>query len=108
VGFARQFHALPNPGMAPAAITSVYPIQITTSFLPDTTHGIPYNASFTAIGGVPPYLWTILSGALPPGLSMDSNGNISGTPTTPGEYFFTVQVVDTIGNTAAVNVGVSL
>jgi pseudomonalisin len=108
MGFARQFHALPNPGMAPAAITSVYPIQITTSSLPDATNGVSYSATFTAIGGVAPYLWTILSGSLPPGLSLSTSGVISGTPTTPGVYNFTVQVTDTIGNSAALSVGVGL
>lgn len=108
MGFARQLHAAPNPGMAPAVVTSVYPIQITTSSMPDATTGTLYNATFTAIGGVAPYLWTLLSGSLPPGLSMDTSGNITGTPTTPGVYAFTVQVVDTLGNTAALSVGVSL
>jgi hypothetical protein len=39
---------------------------------------------------------------------MDVNGNITGTPTTAGTYNFTVQVVDQLGGSASVNVGVSL
>jgi len=34
--------------------------------------------------------WTIYSGALPPGLTLNSNGSISGTPTAPGQYSFAV------------------
>ena len=36
-------------------------------------------------------LWSVSSGTLPPGLTLDSDGTISGTPTTPGVYTFTVQ-----------------
>ena len=44
---------------------------------------------------MPPYSWAIDSGILPPGLSLDpATGVLSGTPTTPGNYSFTVRVTD--------------
>lgn len=52
---------------------------------------------YTASGGTEPYSFSIVAGALPPGLSMDSTGLVTGTPTTAGVYHWTVQVVDAIG-----------
>ena len=40
----------------------------------------------------------MISGALPPGVSLSPGGTISGTPTTPGNYRFTVRCVDANGN----------
>ena len=47
--------------------------------------GLPYSHTFGATGGVPPYVFAALGG-LPPGLSVDSAGVLSGTPTTAGVY----------------------
>lgn len=54
----------------------------------------PYSFQFTAAGGTPPYTFFVASGALPDGLSMDSSGNITGTPTSAATFNFTVQVND--------------
>ena len=63
------------------------------------------NAAFSlqlvAAGGAPPYQWGILSGALPTGLSLGFNGVISGSPSVPGTYGFTVQVIDAANSTAS-------
>jgi Putative Ig domain len=73
-------------------------VSITTSSLPGGNVSIPYSATLTATGGVLPYIWTVSSGSLPPGLTLISNadgtGLISGTPTTIGTSTFTVQVAD--------------
>jgi hypothetical protein len=46
-------------------------------------------------GGAGTLTWTVISGTLPPGLSLDSStGVISGTPTSTGSWTFTVQVTD--------------
>jgi hypothetical protein len=59
--------------------------------------GDAYNQQFTATGGNPPYTWSVLSGALPAGLSLDSaTGTVSGTPTQSGVFDSTVQAIDTI------------
>lgn len=47
-----------------------------------------------AEGGVPPYTWSLVSGTLPPGLSLYASGAILGVPTTAGSYTFTVRVTD--------------
>jgi hypothetical protein len=62
--------------------------------------GVPYSSAVTAAGGVGAYTFTLLSGSLPPGLTLSSNGTISGTPTGTGTYTYVVQVTDSQGNTA--------
>lgn len=58
------------------------PIVITTSSLPNGQTGVLYSTSLAATGGMTPYTWTLTSGTLPVGLSLNSlTGIISGTPT---------------------------
>ena len=58
------------------------------------TIGSPFGAVVTAEGGIPPYTFSVLAGALPPGLSLGENGAITGTPTTEGTFSFVVQATD--------------
>ena len=52
------------------AVTSNLSI-LTASPLPDATAGSAYARNLSATGGVPPYVWTVKTGALPPGLALD-------------------------------------
>lgn len=74
------------------------PVEIATTSLPGGSVGQAYSQSITATNGATPYTWSIVSGSLPPGLSISTSGTpsttISGTPTTTGTYGFTVQVTD--------------
>jgi len=63
-------------------------------FPPGGSVGTPYSFQFVARAGCPPYEFVLVSGALPPGLSMSSSGKVTGTPTTPGFYAFWVEVRD--------------
>ena len=63
--------------------------------------GISYKFLLVASGGVQPYTWTISSGSLPPGLSLSTDGVISGTPTALGKFNFTAKVVDSQSPTQA-------
>lgn len=82
-------------------------LAITTTSLPNATVNTPYNALLAANGGVTPYSWSILSGSLPTGLSLNgSTGQISGVPGAAGLYNFTVKVTDAQNNTAAQNLAV--
>lgn len=49
--------------------------------------------------GVEPSTFAVISGSLPPGLAMDGDGFVSGTPTTAGTYTATYRVTDLNGNT---------
>jgi len=64
---------------------------LTTSF-PAGAVGTLYSQPLSANGGSPPYTWSITQGALPPGLGIQNNNSIAGTPTVPGTYNFTVNV----------------
>lgn len=74
------------------------PIVITPNKLPNGVVGTPYaGAQIHASGGLgAPYEISLAasSGPLPPGLSMDSAGKISGTPTQVGSYPITISVDD--------------
>lgn len=62
--------------------------------LPQATKGQAYSLQLTADGGVAPYTFTLENGSLPAGLTMDSAGLISGTPTTAEVTNFNVTVSD--------------
>ena len=75
-------------------------LYITSMSLPDGIIGETYNASLQAGGGTTPYTWTLISGKLPSGLTLNPSGTISGTPTQSEEQIFTVQVNDATNSTA--------
>ena len=83
-----------------ALVLTVIPLQVTTAGLPDGTNGLPYDLQLSAIFGQLPYSWLLVSGSLPSGLALATNGIISGTPTTNGTFNFTVQVTDASNSTA--------
>ena len=67
------------------------PTITTTSPLPAGTVGKAYRQLLTATGGVTPYTWSLASGSLPPGLTL--NGDvISGTPTVAAIASLSVRV----------------
>jgi hypothetical protein len=67
---------------------------INTLTLPSGENGVPYSQSISVTGGVPPLSYSVISGKLPAGLSLGSNGAIGGTPSSFGTSQFTVQVAD--------------
>lgn len=73
-----------------------------TATLPVATVGVPYTYTLQATGGTSPYTYSITAGSLPPGITLQSNGVISGTPTQPGATSFTVTVTDSVSATASV------
>jgi len=73
------------------------PIITTLSTLPGSFRGFPYYTALSAIGGMPPYSWALVSGALPPGLTMNTDGEISGTSTVSMSAAFGVEVMGADG-----------
>ena len=68
------------------------PADITTNTLPNGTVGTAYSATLAATGDTP-ITWSIVTGSLPSGLTLN-NGAISGTPTAAGSVTFTVQAAN--------------
>jgi Bacterial Ig-like domain (group 2) len=69
-------------------------LAVTPSSLSSGTVGRSYSGALAGTGGTPPLSWSVLSGQLPPGITLASNGTLSGRPTTAGTYSFNVHVVD--------------
>ncbi|MHC1654666.1 putative Ig domain-containing protein [Stenotrophomonas maltophilia] len=83
---------------APATVTlTVSPPTVT--YAPASpaagTVGAAYSQSLAgASGGATPYSYGLASGSLPAGLTLASNGTVSGTPTANGSFTFTVRATD--------------
>ncbi|MGD1077533.1 MAG: Ig domain-containing protein [Candidatus Sulfotelmatobacter sp.] len=60
-----------------------------------------YTASLSATGGVAPYYWSLITGALPSGIQLHaSSGVITGMTALTGSYPFTAKVTDASGHSA--------
>jgi hypothetical protein len=83
------FSLLVSPVLA--AAPSILPATLPTGQV-----NVSYNAALQAVGGAPPYTWTLISGSLPPGLAMNTSGVISGIPSSYSStaWQFQVQVTD--------------
>ena len=79
---------------ASATVSVVLPLIISSSTLATAQQGAPYSASLKAQGGTQPYSWLVTSGSIPAGVSVNSTGAISGTPTQSGNFTFTAKVTD--------------
>jgi hypothetical protein len=102
----------PNCNSKPVSLTASSPASAPTPLAQPTSpaiSGLPLHegevgigyaaATLGATGGKTPYQWSISGGAIPPGLSLSPDGNVSGTPTSPGVFNFTVQVAEAAGGT---------
>lgn len=83
---------------------AAYPIDVSTTSLPDTLIRNPYSVSIDAVGGLGGgFRWAVV-GSLPAGLTLDTSGTpstvLSGRPSQEGTFSFGVQVTDYFGNTA--------
>jgi len=80
---------------APINITVTPAPAVSTTSPVGGTVGTAYSATLQETGGVAPFTWSISSGTLPAGLSLNANtGAVTGTPTAPGTSNFTVKVTD--------------
>jgi len=68
-----------------------------------------FSQTVTASGGTPPYTFSIPSGTLPPGLSLNATtGVISGTPGAGGTTTFTVTATDARGQSGSKTISISI
>jgi len=82
-------------------------VKIATQSLPTGTVNTPYSTTITTSGGSVPFAWWVSTGSLPPGLCLTPSGNsrsavISGEPTVPASYQFSISVQGRGGHTSTV------
>lgn len=77
--------------------TVKYTPSITTASLPEGKVNEEYATSLSA-NGSEPITWNVSDGNLPTGLSLSTNGKITGKPTAPGDYVFTVTASNDVGS----------
>ncbi len=95
-----------NLTAVPSSSLQASPAIITVS-LPAATLGVVYTGTVQATGGLSPYTWSVNSGALPPGLALQTplttSVSISGMPTATGTYAFALLCTDAQQQTAQAN-----
>ena len=62
--------------------------------------GKAYSSTLTAEGGTPPYAWFAVGG-LPPGITLDATGVVSGLPVKRGDFEFTILGTDALNRAMA-------
>ena len=70
--------------------------------------GTPYDATIVGVGGIAPYSFRLDMSDLPPGLSLDAAGRITGTPTRAGGFDFNVLVTDSTGASTSRKTGIAI
>jgi hypothetical protein len=91
--------AADSANTATAALTLVVngtasPVQIATPNVPGARETLPYSTTLQATGASGSFAWFVTSGSLPAGLTLSSSGELSGVPTSAGNYTFSVTAVD--------------
>jgi sugar lactone lactonase YvrE len=106
--YAGDSNFLPSTA---ARLTEVVttPVFVKTTGLAAGQAGIAYSATLSADGGSSPYQWSIASGSLPAGVSLDpSTGTIAGKPTAAGISTFKVQAKDSANATAEATLSIMI
>jgi outer membrane autotransporter protein len=93
--------AAPTVTQAFAIVVAGGAVSFTTgSPLPNATGGVAYSQTIAAAGGATPYTFTLVSGALPTGMTFSPSGVLAGTPLAGGTFNFTLRATDTATQTA--------
>ncbi|MCA9442496.1 MAG: hypothetical protein KC964_16960, partial [Candidatus Omnitrophica bacterium] len=92
--------ALGDFGLGLKYAASSTAIVVTTPSVPDGRVGENYSAQLESANGLPPLNWRICGGALPPGLTLQPDGQILGTPTASATFRFVAAVFDSEGESA--------
>ncbi|MBI2838124.1 MAG: S8 family serine peptidase [Acidobacteria bacterium] len=97
-GEIRNWSLSVTTSPAICCVKSCPDIKLSPSALPAARAGVDYDQTLSATGGAPPYSYSILDGALPEGISLDTaTGALFGTPIGAMEASFTVIALDSAG-----------
>jgi hypothetical protein len=75
------------------------PAITSPSVLPQAVVGVAYSYQFAVFGGGS-YTWSTSGGTLPPGLTLSAAGQLTGTPSTAGNYNFSLAALGSNGGTS--------
>lgn len=75
-------------------------VTVSTTSIANVAQNTGVRRWLAATGGTPPYAWSVSAGSLPAGITLGSDGKLSGTPTGTGTSSFTVQATDSAAVTA--------
>lgn len=91
------------------SITIVPAITISCDDPPEGAKGVAYTHTFPVAGGTLPFVFSIISGALPTGLVLDpATGVVSGIPIAGGIFTFTIRVDDAVGGQSSVACSINI
>ena len=94
-----------SPIDVPFSVSIYGTLQMTTTSLPNGTVNHNYSQNISATGGIPGTLYTysLIAGALPANVNLSNaysaSALLSGDPSQAGTYNFTIQALDSSGNT---------
>lgn len=81
-----------NQAVSPTSVEVVAPVlRILNDALPDALIDTSYEVLLGADGAAAPATWRVVGGELPPGLSLDASGRLSGVPTQAGVHAVVVE-----------------
>jgi uncharacterized repeat protein (TIGR01451 family) len=95
---------------ATKVVTLVIVAAPSLSFTPTAGEvGVSYSQQPSLSGGTGPFVWSVSSGSLPAGVSLNATtGLLSGTPTAAGAFALSIQVSDAFGQTATKTVTLTI
>jgi len=91
VGETAPHKTFLSPAEEPAGAAK--DLTISPSTVPDGQYGTSYKQTFKASGSTGTFSFSVTRGALPPGLSLSTDGELTGVPTGAGSFSFTVTAV---------------
>jgi hypothetical protein len=115
-GYTASFTVRVTDGGIPAAyvdktytIQAIDPMVITTTTILGALQYSPYSFTFVGQGGIAPQSWSVTSGSLPTGISLNSaTGVMAGTPMVCGSVPFTIGLADSSLVPSTVQASISL
>ncbi|MEK6323666.1 MAG: putative Ig domain-containing protein [Acidobacteriota bacterium] len=90
------------------AVKSSAPLSILASQLPRGAVGATYSQSIGASGGQTPYTWSLQSGSLPDGITLNQTGIISGTPERPVTTSFVLKLTDAVNASVSATLAITI